>query len=456
MPLNAPNRAADLNRRNLLRGFGASLALPWMESLRPVASAAALGAVDGGPPLRAAWVFVPNGIHMPNWTPTAEGADFDLPPTLEPLADQRDKLLVLSGLAHDKGRANGDGPGDHARCASVYLTASQPYKTSGANIRVGVSVDQVAAARVGLQTRFPSLELGVESGRNAGNCDSGYSCAYSSNISWKTPTTPMAKEVNPREVFERLFGGDDAGDHAVNREQRNKRSKSILDFVLADAKRLEPELAGSDRNKLDEYLTSVRDVERRISQFEADATPFEPNLDRPEGVPEEYEDHVRLMYELLAISFQADRTRVATFMMANAGSNRAYRNIGVSDGHHDLSHHRNDEEKLAKIAEINRYHASLFGEFLAKLRAIPEGDGTLLDHVMIMYGSGLGDGNRHNHDDLPILLAGGAGGTMAMGRHVNYREETPVANLYLSMLDRLGAGPARFGDSTGRVDGLTG
>lgn len=450
-----PSNLSYLSRRNLLRGFGASLALPWMESLRPAVASEASSALSATrPPLRAAWVFVPNGVHMPDWTPTAEGAEFELPATLEPLAEFKDQLLVLSGLAHDKGRANGDGPGDHARCASVFLTASQPYKTSGANIRVGQSVDQFAAERIGAKTRFASLELGVESGRNAGNCDSGYSCAYSSNISWKTPSTPMAKEVNPREVFERLFGGDDRGEHAVNREQRAKRSQSILDFVLADAKRLEPELAGSDRAKLDEYLTSVREVERRITQFETDATPFTPSLDRPEGVPEEYEDHVRLMYELMAISFQADLTRVGTFMMANAGSNRAYRNIGVSDGHHNLSHHGNDAEKQAKIAQINRYHVSLFGEFVAKLRSIPEGDGTLLDHVMITYGSGLGDGNRHNHNDLPLVVAGGANGTLKTGRHLRFAEDTPVANLFLSTLDRLGAGPARFGDSTGRLDEL--
>ena len=452
-----PRNLSDLSRRNVLRGFGAAMALPWMESLRPAAAAEQIGALaTGAPPLRAAWVFVPNGMHMPDWTPSTAGADFELPRTLEPLADFKDQLLVVSGLAHDKGRANGDGAGDHARCASVFLTASQPYKTSGANIRVGQSVDQFAAERVGTKTRFPSLELGVESGRNAGNCDSGYSCAYSSNISWKSPTTPMAKEVNPREVFERLFGGEDRGEHAANREQRSKRSQSILDFVLADAKRLEPELAGADRAKLDEYLTSVREVERRVTQFESDADPFTPNLDRPEGVPQEYEDHVRLMYELMAISFQADLTRVGTFMMANAGSNRSYRNIGVSDGHHNLSHHGNKAEKQAKIAEINRYHVSLFREFLAKLRSIPEGDGTLLDHVMVTYGSGLGDGNRHNHHDLPIMVAGGANGTIVSGRHLQLAEETPVANLFLSTLDRLGAGPASFGDSTGRLKELIG
>ena len=447
------NKRSSLSRRTLLRGLGAAVALPTFEAMRPAPSAFAAPAAGSAPPLRLGFVFVPNGAHMPAWTPAAEGTDFDLPATLEPLADVRDKLTVLTGLTHDKGRANGDGPGDHARSAGVYLTASQPYKTSGANIRAGTSVDQYAAQKVGHMTRFPSLELGVEEGRNAGNCDSGYSCAYSSNISWKSPTTPMAKEIDPREVFERLFGGGSKAEQAENRQQRSKRQQSILDFVLQDAKNLRPQLSGADVRKLDEYFESIREVERRISSFEQQPghEVEKLNIDRPDGVPAEYVDHVRVMYDLLAVAYQTDSTRIASFMMANAGSNRSYREIEISDGHHSLSHHGNKQEKQDKIAQINRFHVEQLAYFINKLASIPEGDGTLLDHTLLMYGSGLGDGNRHNHHDLPIVLLGGGAGTVASGRHVRVARDTPMANLFCSLLDRVGAGPARFADSTGRL-----
>ncbi|MFO0901067.1 MAG: DUF1552 domain-containing protein [Pirellulales bacterium] len=444
-----------ISRRAVLRGLGTMVALPALESLTP-ARAFASTAAPTPSPLRMAFYYVPNGAHMAAWTPAAEGAEFTLPATLEPLAPFRDKLLVLSGLTHDKARPNGDGPGDHARALAAFLTASQPYKTSGANIRLGISVDQLAAQRVGHETRFPSLELGLEKGAQAGNCDSGYSCAYSSNVSWKSPTTPVAKEVDPRLVFERLFAGDEAGATNEARARRQKYQKSILDFVLADARSLQGGLGAADQRKLDEYLSSVREIEQRIGRAEQVAKVELPKIAQPEGIPQEYQDHARLMLDLQVLAFQGDVTRISTFMFANDGSNKNYPQIGVSDGHHDLSHHGRDAEKQAKIAKINRFHMEQFAYLVGKLKSIPEGDGTLLDHVMLCYGSGLSDGDAHNHNDLPVLLVGGGNGTLQPGRHVRYADNTPMANLFLSLLERMGASVERFGDSTGRLKGLEG
>jgi hypothetical protein len=441
-----------ISRRTALKGLGTAIALPWMESLLP---RAALADATAGPPLRMAFFFVPNGAHMADWTPAQEGSDFALPAILEPLAPFQDRLLILSGLAHQKAEANGDGPGDHARSASCFLTASQPYKTAGADIRVGQSIDQVAAEQVGSATKFASLELGIEAGLNAGNCDSGYSCAYSHNISWKTASTPMAKEINPRSVFERLFG--DGGDgESLARARRNERRKSILDLVLDDADRLRKQLGRTDQHKMDEYLTGIREIEQRIARAESDAAATAPTLARPDGIPQERQDHIRLMGDLMALAFQADLTRISSFMLANEGSNLSYPFIGVNEGHHDLSHHGGDAEKQAKIAKINRFHMEQFAYFLTKLRDTPEGEGNLLDHAMILYGSAIGDGNAHNHDELPMLLAGGGRGTLATGRHVRYPRGTPASNLFLSMLDRMGASADSFGDSTGKLSGLEG
>jgi hypothetical protein len=432
--------------------LGTLVALPALESVGPARALASSAAAAS--PLRMAFYYVPNGAHMATWTPTTEGADFALPATLEPLAPFRDKLMVLTGLTHDKARPNGDGPGDHARALAAFLTASQPYKTSGANIRVGISVDQLAAQRVGHETRFASLELGLEKGAQAGNCDSGYSCAYSSNVSWKSPTTPVAKEVDPRLVFERLFAGDNVGATNEARARRQKYQKSILDFVLEDARGLQGELGMADQRKLEEYLTSVREIEQRIGRAEQVSRVELPKIAQPEGIPQAYEDHARLMLDLQVLAFQGDVTRISTFMFANDSSNKNYPQIGVTDGHHDLSHHGRDEAKQEKIAKINRFHMEQFAYLVEKLQSVPEGDGTLLDHVMLCYGSGLSDGDAHNHDDLPVLLVGGGNGTLQPGRHVRYAENTPMANLFLSMLDRMGAGVDRFGDSTGRLKGL--
>ncbi len=446
---------ASVTRRTVLKGVGVSLGLPWLESLQP---RQAWGATTSGKetarPRRMAFLFVPNGVHMPDWTPERDGYGFRLPYILEPLASVQDDLMVLSGLTHDKGRANGDGPGDHARSASVFLTGAQPRKTAGANIRSGVSVDQFAAQAMGGATKFASLELGCEEGRGAGNCDSGYSCAYSSNISWAAEDRPVGKEINPRLVFERLFG-ENPGQSAAARERRAMR-KSVLDFIYDDARRLRQELGGNDRRKLDEYLSGVREVERRIARADGNrGTTTVDGQQGPAGIPDDYGDHIRLMCDMIVLAFQSDLTRVATFMLANAGSNRSYNPIDVPDGHHSLSHHRGDPKKHAKIRKINRFHVSQLAYLLRKMKAVPEGDGNLLDNSMVVYGSGLSDGNRHNNENLPMLLAGRGGGTLDTGRHVRYEEETPLTNLYLSMLDRFGS-PAEFiGDSTGRLTGLT-
>lgn len=445
MPFTMP-----VTRRTALRGLGVSVGLPWLESLGGTAGAAEAAA----PPRRMAFIFVPNGVHVPDWTPSTDGFGFELPYILEPLRSVQNDLLVLSGLTHDKGRANGDGPGDHARSASVFLTGAQPRKTAGANIRSGISVDQVGANHIGRQTRFASLELGCERGRGAGNCDSGYSCAYSSNISWASETTPVGKETNPRSVFERLFAGGSRAEADEARARRDLLRKSILDYVSEDARRLQRRLGQADQRKLDEYLTGVREIEQRLER--ADAAPVEATVDYPvpAGIPGDYGEHMKLMCDMMVLAFQTDSTRIATCMFANAGSNRSYRQIGVADGHHDLSHHQGDAEKHARIREINRYHVAHLAYLLERLKSVPEGTGSLLDHSMIVYGSGLSDGNRHNNENLPVLLAGRGGGTIDTGRHVRYPEETPMCNLFLSMLDRLGAPVDFIGDSTGRLRGL--
>lgn len=446
--------SSTISRRSLLRGMGVAVALPWMESLaRPATVRAAAAA--GAPPVRMAFLFVPNGVHLRDWTPATEGYGFKLPRTLQPLRSVQDDLLVLSGLTHDKGRGNGDGPGDHARSASVFLTGAQPRKTDGENIRSGVSVDQVAAQQLGHLTRFPSLQLGCEGGRSAGNCDSGYSCAYSSNVSWASETQPLSKETNPRFVFERLFAGGSRSEQDRNRERRDALKKSILDFVQDDAQRLQRQLGRKDQLKLDEYLTGVREIERRIEMSTGAPPELTPTGAKgPAGIPEEYGEHIRLMCDMMVLAFQTDSTRVATFMLADAGSNRNYRHIDVPDGHHDLSHHGDDMKKLEKISQINRFHVQQLAYFLERLKSIPDGEGTLLDNSMVVYGSGISDGNRHNNEDLPILLAGRGGGTIDTGRHVRFTYETPMTNLFLSMLDRVGAPVDFIGDSTGRLAGL--
>jgi len=439
-----------MGRRAFLRGAGAALALPYLDSLAPRVARAATTATK--PPVRMAFLFTPNGVIPGAWSPKEFGAKYALSPTLEPLAPVKQELLVFSGLAQRNGTAMGDGPGDHARSAASFLTGEHPYKTAGANIRAGISVDQFAASKIGHETPLPSLELGIDPGAGAGNCDSGYSCAYSSYISWKTPTTPMAREINPRLVFERMFGS--ASVAPQERVRRDYLRKSILDLVREDSAKLQRQLGQPDRRKIDEYFTGIRELELRIALAGRTANRRPADAQIPAGVPDEFDKHVQMMFDLLALAFQTDVTRIATFMFGNEGSNRAYTMVGAKDGHHTLSHHRNKEDLIAQIRNIDRYLITQYATFLTKLKSIKEGEGTLLDNCMIVYGSGLGDGNAHNHDNLPILMAGRGGGTIRPGRHVKFEKETPLNNLFLSMLERAGARAPRFGDSTGLLQGL--
>ncbi len=446
-----------ISRRTVLRGLGTTVALPLLDCMaRPASAAEVAGGAGPQGPRRMAFMFVPNGIHMPDWRPEGTGTNFTLPKTLEALNAHKQDLLVLSNLAHDKAKANGDGGGDHARSAATYLTGCQAYKTHGANLRAGISVDQVAAQKVGDKTPFRSLELGLSRGAQSGNCDSGYSCAYSNNISWKSPSTPMAKEVDPRLVFERLFSDANSKLSQEALARRAQYRKSVLDFVMEDARDLSRDVGTYDRRKLDEYLTAVREVETRIQRAEQFQTTEMPETARPEGIPKEYAAHARLMFDLLVLAFRTDNTRIATFMLDNEGSNRSYPEVGVRDGHHYLSHHGKDKVKLEKIAAINRFHVEQFAYFLDQLKSIPEGDGNLLDNSMIVYGCAISDGNRHNHNDLPVVMAGSGAGAFKTGRHIVYDDWTPMSNLFLTMLDHMGAPIDRLGDSTGRLRGLEG
>ncbi|MSU76592.1 MAG: DUF1552 domain-containing protein [Gemmataceae bacterium] len=439
-----------LSRRTVLKGLGASIALPWLEAMGPLQAWASQAPAANRVPTRVAFLYVPNGKNMADWTPTAEGTGFTLPRILEPLAEVREYVNVLTGLTADKARANGDGAGDHARAMAAFLTGAQPRKTDGTDIRCGTSVDQVAATRLGNETRLSSLEIGADPSAMAGNCDSGYSCVYSSTISWRSATTPVPKLNNPRLIFERLFATGNDADRA--RRERNRRS--ILDFVREDANTLVPNLSANDRRRMDEYLTSIRDIEQRIERAARMPESARPTMTQPTGIPGNYQDHIRLLADLLVLAFQADITRVSTFVFANEGSNRPYSVIGVPEGHHDLSHHGNDRAKMTKIANINRFHVTQLAYMLNRMKNIREGEGTLLDNCMIAYGSGNSDGNRHNHDDLPILQIGRGSGTIRTGRHLRYANNTPLNNLWLSMLDRVNSAVDRLGDSSGRLANL--
>jgi len=439
-----------ISRRTVLRGAGAAMALPILDAMLP---SQAWAAPEMLAKTRMGFIFFPNGAIMPDWTPKGEGTNYELSKTLSPLKDFKDDFTVISGLAHDKARANGDGAGDHARCSAAFLTGSQPKKTDGADIKLGISIDQVAANAIGNQTKLPSLELGTEAGRQAGRCDSGYSCAYQSNISWRSATQPVAKEVNPKEVFERMFGSSVID--AKARAKRDYYRQSILDFVAQDAAQLQKQLGNKDRQKLDEYFTSVREIEQRIERSADETRRQLPEMEAPAGIPKDYAEHVRLMYDLMAVSFQTDTTRISTFMLANSGSNRNYKEIGVSEGHHQISHHRDEEDKVAKLQKIDQYMIEQFAYFLNRLKNTPEGDSNLLDNSMIVYGSAISDANRHRHEDLPVLVAGRGSGTLNPGRHMVLKSETPMSNLFLSMLDRMGVKEERFGDSTDRLQGLS-
>jgi hypothetical protein len=427
----------QLSRRTILRGIGAAVSLPLLDAMLPAFASVTT-------PLRLAFIYVPNGIMMDQWTPISEGTDFELPRILAPLAPHRDNVLVLSGLTQNTGRALGDASGDHARASATYLTGVHPRKTDGEGLCSGISVDQVAASHIGAASKLPSLELACEDARLVGNCDSGYSCAYSNTLSWRTPSTPLPPEVNPRLVFERLFGALD--ENPADRQLRLRNEISILDYVSEDTRRLTNQLGPSDHRKIDEYLTSVREIERRIQLAEKDDRQTPPSFEKPTGVPADFGDYAKLMFDLMLLAFQTGTTRVATFMIGREGSLRAYREIGISEAHHPVTHHSGNPELIEKVVRINTYHMQQFAYFLGKLKSTPDGDGTLLDHSQIVYGSGLSDGNRHAHNNLPILLAGKSG-----GRHVTYPAETPMNNLHLALLDRMGVQIDSLGDSNGEL-----
>ena len=450
-----------ISRRTVLRGIGAGMALPLLDAMIPTRAFGRAAAQAGAnkPPVRMAAIFMPNGVHYADWEPVGIGRNFKLSPTLAPLESVRDDVMVLSNLCLDNAFAKGDGPGDHARSAAAFLTGAHPFKTGGSNVKVGISVDQLVAREIGHLTRLPSLELGLDHGGNAGDCDSGYACAYVNNVSWSSDTTPAPKEVDPAAVFDRLFGTtrDRAGD-VEGRQQRTRNRKSVLDFVAEDAKALNRTLGAGDRAKMDEYATSVREIELRIEaarRLNLEQPPDPGAHTRPpDGVPADLVEHARLMWDLLALAFQTDVTRVATFMIGRDGSERHYTHLDITDGHHALSHHENDDRKIEQIKKIDRFHVEQFARFVEKLRGIREGDGTLLDNCMVVCGAGIADGNRHNHDALPILLAGKGGGSITPGRRLNYDRNTPLCNLYLSMMDRMGVKAPRFGDSTGVLGDL--
>lgn len=452
----ASREASALSRRHFLRGLGASLALPAFASLTPFKALAATGApklatTATGAPLRSAFIFFPNGAIPSAWWPENAGADYAISETLKPLESSRKMIQVLGGLDQLNAIGNQDGAGDHARGSGVFLTGVR-LKKSATDIHAGISIDQAMARGIGGSTRFPSLELTCDSVRKSAACDSNYSCAYQYNISWSSPTTPMTPETNPRLVFERLFGAGAPGERAENRKRRQLEQRSILDFILDDAHRMEKRLDARDKDKLDQYLTGVRSIESRIEQAEHFKTIKDPGVDTPPGIPSDYGDYIALMFDLMALAFQTDSTRIATLCLAHDGDNRSFSNIGISEGHHDLSHHQNNPERIRKVAEIDRWYATQFARFVKKLDETKDVDGkSLLHNSMIVYGGGNADGNAHTHTNLPIILAGAGGGTFQTGRYMNHKGK-PMCNLFMSMADRMGIRDLpRFGDSTGRL-----
>jgi hypothetical protein len=451
-----------LSRRNFLRGVGAAaVALPAFESLRPLqlragepAAAGKLAVTASGAPLRSAFIFFPNGAIPSAWWPQSEGADFEFSRTLQPLEPLKNFVQVLGGLDHRNAEAGPDGAGDHARGNGTFLTGVRLRK-SATDIRAGVSIDQELAREVGPLTRFPSLELTCDASRQSGACDSGYACAYQFNLSWSSPTTPMMPEANPRLVFERLFGSGSPGERRASLARRRQEQRSVLDFVREDAKAMQRRLNARDVEKLDQYLTGVREIESRIQKAEQFGDAHDPAVETPVGVPAAYVEYVQLMYDIMLLAFQSDSTRVATLLLAHDGSNRSFEDIGISEGHHDLSHHQNRADWIQKITEIDLWYARQFAKFLDKLNKVNDVDGkSLLHNSMIVYGGGNADANRHTHDNLPFVLAGAGGGTLQTGRYIRHGGK-PATNLFLSMADRMGLPTLeKFGDSTGRLDNL--
>jgi hypothetical protein len=445
-----------INRRHFLRGLGACIALPAFESLAPLRAATAgkLATTASGSPLRTAFIYFPNGAIPASWWPEGSGAGLRLSRTLQPLEPWREHIQVLAGLEDRSAFAGNDGGGDHARANGTFLTGVR-LKKSATEIQAGISIDQIMARQIGHLTRFPSLELTCETDRLSGICDSGYSCAYQYNLSWTSATTPAAAEANPRQAFERLFGAGPPGQRVADLRRRRQEQRSILDFVLEDARQMNRRLDTGDREKLDQYLTGVRDLESRLQTAERLGDPRDPMTPTPPGIPADYAEHITLMLDIIALAFQSDSTRVVTLLLAHDGSNRSFADIGIPEGHHDLSHHFGDEGKIRKVGEIDQWYVQQFAQLLQKLEGMKESDGrTLLHNSMILYGSGNADGNRHTHVNLPVILAGGGGGALQPGRFVEHKS-TPIANLFLGMADRLGlSGLSQFGDATGRLQNI--
>jgi hypothetical protein len=431
-----------------LRGAGTVVSLPYLDAMVP----AFAGPASGKAPVRMAFVYVPNGIMMDSWNPDYEGKLGALPRILKPFEPLKDDILLLGNLTHNTGRALLDGAGDHGRCCGSYLTGVQVKKTL-VDIRAGVSCDQIVANRVGKQTRFPSIEIGLEDARQAGDCDSGYSCAYTNNLAWRSPTQPLPPILDPRALFERLFG-DGAVMSPEARVLQAKERRSILDFVMGDAQKLQANLGPTDRRKLDEYLSSIREVEGQIEKASREDAQIDPHMDKPYGVPADFAQHFKLMTDMVTIAFQADLTRVLTFLVTREGTSRAYREIDIPDGHHPLTHHQGKPDLMEKVRQINSYHVQQFAAWITRLKSIKEGDSTLLDNSMIVYGAGLSDGNRHLHEDLPTLIAGRGGSHFKPGRRIVFRKETPMCNLFLTMMERMNVPMEHFGDSTGRLTGV--
>jgi hypothetical protein len=459
----AAERYASLSRRHFLRGLGACLALPAFESLRPfnlraaeLKAAAVTGASPTAAPTRMAFVYFPNGAIPETWFPTGEGKDFELNKTMEPLQKVKNQLQVISGLDCKGATPGPDGAGDHARASGSFLTGVRVKKTAGSDIHASISIDQVAANQIGHLTRFPSLELTCDYVRKTGNCDSGYSCAYQYNLAWRSATQPLAPEPNPRLLFERLFGAGAHGERTQSLQIRQQQQRSILDFVLDDARSLQGQLAARDKVKLDDYLSSVREIEQRIQKSERFGAVPDPSIATPAGIPGSFGEYIQIMYDMMILAFQTDSTRIATFLLAYEGSNRTFTDeLGFAEGHHFLTHHQRRQEMVDKVKEIDLWYAKHLARFLEKMEQTKDVDGqSLLHNSMIVYGSGNSDGNRHTHVNLPIILAGSGGGTITPGRYVKMGG-VPITNLFLSMADRMGVqGVERHGDSTGRVEGI--
>ena len=438
-----------LARRTVLRGMGATIALPFLDGMVP--AFANSGSAAATPPLRLGALYAPNGMNMMDWTPAAEGAGFELTPILQPLAPFRDRLVVVSGLANNAAdQLPGEGSGDHSRSSAGYLTGAHAKKTEGADLENGISMDQVAAKEFGKHTQLASLELALEANEMAGGCEHGYSCAYSGTVSWASAKTPLPVENDPRAVFERLFGSSDSTERHA-RLARLKIERSILDMVSERLAQLQKGLGAADRRKVTEYVDSVRDIERRIQVAEAQSDRDLPVVVQPTGVPAVYEEYAKLMFDLWALAWQCDLTRVTSFMFGREKSSRSYPEIGVPDPHHPLSHHQDRPEKLAKLTKLNLFHMKLYAHFLEKLHSIQEGDHRLLDRVMIIYGSGMSDSNAHHHQNLPMMVVGNGSGPVTGGRHVRVAKDLPLANLHVTVLDKLGISIERLGDSTGKL-----